>query len=108
MKSRAILEFVLTARLGAIVAGVLALTASAALGAATKTPAPPACPSPSLVTAKLNHKIVKHESSIAHFTWDPAAAGLRGKQRVSVGNERVSMEIAGAGDMDGKPKRVSE
>ena len=30
---------------------------------------------------------------------------LRGKQRVSVGNERVSMEIAGTADIDGKPER---
>ncbi len=34
----------------------------------------------------------------------PAAAGLRGKQVVRVGNERVSMEIAGADDMEGKPE----
>ena len=33
---------------------------------------------------------------------------LRGKQRVSVGNERVLMEFAGAADIDGKPARVSE
>jgi hypothetical protein len=68
---------VVTARLGAIVVGLLALTASSALGAATKAPAPPACPSASLVTAKLNHKIVKHESSLAHFTDGQGVEGAR-------------------------------
>jgi hypothetical protein len=72
--------FVVMGRLGLLTAGMLATAAcltSAALGAAARAPAPAACPTSAVVTAKLGHKIVKLSSSIAHFSDGQGVDGAR-------------------------------